>query len=299
MPIPNTLILKSSDPVWDSSTGYQVESVYEGTATESELTSVWNDFIAAGALRVRTQKSPFKFDALGESSYEATVTVTWASTGQSGDPGNPADPDYGLFSRNWSLDFEDDQVALIASTRAEELMAWDTDWPMRIQLAAARYRAAWTDYLRAEVAAAGSGTMPERERDFHPIVRISGSGVAPSGIQRNTIAVWMFDRLTNDEDAVSRVKRPVLTKDEVVAPISNVRASSVDVGRIFRYNTLLSRETSLAGAVLLNLSQVSTRFPFWLKEPPHTSVTQQGRFQLSQQYIGVAAYDGIEWGPAL
>lgn len=299
MPIPATLIWKESRPVWDSSNGWQVSHTYEGTATETELTSACNDFIAGGATRIDPQKQPFKFDGLGVYSYEVTLTVTYAATGPEGNQASPADPDYGLFSRTWTLDYEDEQVPIIAGRRATELLDWDADWIVRIQTVAARYRASWATYIEAETKQAKSGTMPNKARDYAPLCLVSGSGTGPSGIARNTIAVWLFDRLTADEDATDRIKRPTLRKAEQVSPISNVRASNTDAERVFRYNTLIARETTLTASVLLNLAQLRTAFPYWFKDRPVIEGTQMGRFNIAQDYVGLADYDGIQWGRAL
>lgn len=167
----------------------------------------------------------------------------------------------------WTLDYEDDQVPLIAGRRATELYDYNADWPTRIQMAASRFRTAWNSYIAAEAANTGSGAQPNRVQHWYPLVQILGSGTAPSGILRNAIAIWLFNRIAADEDATDPIKRPILRKVETVAPVSNVRASNTDTERVLRYAALINREATLPAAALLNLAQISTRFPYWLKNP--------------------------------
>lgn len=299
MAIPVTLIQTESRPVWDASSGQQTVVTYEGTATETELAESISIWQAAGAIRIDPVKRPYQYDGAGEYSYEVTVTVTYPGVVVEGEIPNPASPDYGLFSRVWTLDYEDDQVPLIAGVRATELFDYDRDWPTRISTAATRFRSLWSAYLAAEATASGSGTKPNRVSDWHPVVQIPGSGTAPSGVGRNAIAVWLFDRLCADEEATDRIERPILRKVETVANVSNVIADNRDAGRVFRYSTLLNRETTLDAATLLNLARLHTEFPYWKKGRPVMSTAQYGRFDIQQTYTGIADYDGIQWRAAL
>jgi hypothetical protein len=298
MPLPDTLILKSSAPVWDSSSGWQTENLYEGVATEAELTSAIDDFIAGGATRIRPVKEPYKIGPTGGLEYEISLTVNWASANSTGAVGNPASPDFGLFSRTWSLTFEEEQLPILEGRLCSELAAFDAEWPVTISTAAARYRVQWSDYIKAEIAKAGSGKKPVKST-WLGLVQKAGSGTGLSGIPRNTIAAWAFNRLTNDEGAVELVDAAVLRKSEVVAPLSNVRASHLNVRRVLRYSTLLARETTLTGAVLLNVADIAKDYPFWLKKRPITDISQQGRFTITQDYVGFAEYDGIQYRAAL
>lgn len=202
---------------------------------------------------------------------------------------------------------EVEQTPLYAGRLASSLIAVDATWPASIKTVADRYRIDYAAWLKAKVAyeVANPGTTyaeaaPDMTTNYDSqVTRVGGTVSGPYGLTLNTIAGWMLHRLANNEEAVDPIRRPTLHKNEVVAPISNVRASNIDTERVFSYAKLLAVETTLDAATLLRLADLATPFPYWFKDRPKVGTTQQGRFTITQDYIGLADYDAVQWGATI
>ncbi len=140
MPLPANWSLVGTRPVWDAATGWQSEHTYRGPADESDLQGIV-DTVSGGATRLTLDKQVIgRNTADTEYTYLVTLTVSYAATGPGGTPRPPDDPEYGLFSRTWELQWERHYVPLVASPQAEVLAAAAPDWPALIERAADEYR---------------------------------------------------------------------------------------------------------------------------------------------------------------
>lgn len=275
-------------PVWDASAGWSVIHTYEGPATETQLVAIPAEF--PSATRLEFDKDPYKDDG-SQVTYWVELQVTYAAGGPDGQSRPPSDPDYGLYSRNWELDFESEQVPITEGRLAEDLLDADPNWVARIDLLAARYRTQMSEYLKGQTGGASAALEPQMG-NYLPLVRTGSAAL-------NAIAQWMWDKLRSNPDYSEVIEAPTLRKTEVVAAFANVHASNVNCRRVFRYTKLVSTETTIEAAVLLDLSKLKSDWPYWLKRRPRVELSSQGRFTITQEYSGLAAYDSVQYGPPL
>lgn len=285
---PATWILQRSRPVLDVGTGWTVVESYAGPASETELAAIETWF--PGASKIELDKDPHT--VVGDvTTYWVECSVTYPATGPDGARLPSSDPDYGLYSRSWELDFEREQVPLVQGNRATELTDYDSSWVSRIDLLAQRYRKQMADYLKGQTGDATNVEEPQVS-EYIPLVSTGTSTLNP-------VALWLWNKLRTDPDATEIVEVPTLRKTEVVAAFANVHASHLNCGRVYRYTKLITVETTMEAAVLLQLSEVKTQFPYWLKRRPQVELSSQGRFTITQEYSGIADYDRIQYGAPL
>jgi hypothetical protein len=295
MPLPDNWAFIGSRPVWDVSNGWQAEHTYKGPANESDIQAIV-DAVSEGATKLTLDKTVYA-RTIGDTEYAyiITLTATYAATGPTGGVRPPSDPEYGLFSRTWELTFETRYLNLTATPQAEALATFDPEWPAMIDLVAADYRRVlqeWQEAYLTDEQAAKPDIASYRAVAQYPVR-------AGASADLGTLAGWMFDRLVADPDAAGMDQSPVLSKTEIVSGTAAIRASHANSLRVFSWGTLLNAETSLEGAILLSTADLATQSPYWLKHRPRVEVTSQGKFTISQQYTGLAGYDGIQYGPAL
>lgn len=288
MSLPAQWQLTRTRPVWDANAGWSVVHTYEGPASESQLTGIVAEFPAA--TRLEFDKDPYQTDG-AELTYWVELQVTFAASGADGTPRPDTDPEYGLYSRNWEMDFEREQVPITQGRRAEDLLDADPNWVTRIDLLAARYRKQMADYLKGQTGESSAVEEPKLS-EYIPLVR-----TGPSSL--NEVAAWLWDKLRANPDSSEIIEAPVLRKTEVVAAFANVRASNLNCGRVFRYSRLVSTETTIEAAVLVDLTRLKNDWPFWIKRRPQVELSSQGRFTITQEYTGLAAYDSIQYGAPL
>lgn len=288
MALPATWILQRARPILEVGTGWTLVESYAGPASETDLLAIETWF--PGATKIELDKDPHTIVG-SVTTYWVECSVTYPATGPDGQRLPSSDPDYGLYSRSWNLDFEREQVPITQGNRAADLLDYDSSWVSRIDLVAQRYRKQMADYLKGQT---GGGTNVEEPQlaEYTPLVATGASALNP-------LAIWLWNKLRTDPDATEIVEVPTLRKTEVVAAFANVRASHTNCGRVFRYTKLVTVETTLEASVLLSLSQLKTQFPYWLKRRPQVELSSQGKFTITQEYSGIADYDSIQYGPPL
>lgn len=289
MAIPETIILRESTPSWSFQGGWQMVNTWTGVATESELASAIQDWLNAGATSLRPRKK-----IIGQSSdaseylYDVTIEVQYAAINAEGEQADPGDPDYGLFSRSWELDWNDDQIPLKEADLLVGLTAAPNELILhRIDVAARKYADDLSSYVSASVSG-GSGTEPDPATYLASVTQ--NAGLSP---EQSALALWYFKRVAADENASHVVKRPVLRKTEIVAAYANLAASNLHAERFYTYSGFTALEGSLASAALINAAQLSALY--WQKQRPSVSEASFGRWQIAQEYWGFVAYDQVQY----
>lgn len=288
MPIPDTIKLRETTPAWSFQDGWTVVAVFAGVATESELVSAIQDWMNSGATHIRPRKQVIGQSDDGlEYLYEVTIEVQYAATGVDGAPADPADPDYGLFSRSWELDWNDDQIPLREADVLSPLAAAPYEMLLpALDVAANRYAEDLSSYITA-VAGGGSGTQPD-------VASYLGA-VLPDGLstEQAALATWYFRRVAADENASHVAKRPVLRKTEIVAAYANLAASNVNAERFYSYAGFTALEGSVESAQLVSAAELNDLY--WQKQRPGVASASYGRWQIVQEYWGFKAYDQVQY----
>jgi len=95
-----------------------------------------------------------------------------------------------------------------------------------------------------------------------------------------------------------QVPKYVLKKTDTVFSRTQLVASHTNVGKIHNYNDLVVAEPSLPTAILIDplslaAAQVQQKALNWLKMAPSVEQVSNGRYQLDQEYWGVAHFNPI------
>lgn len=166
--------------------------------------------------------------------------------------GNPSDD--GLIERNWELDGDDLETTLWAHPKMVAATAGDT--------------VTESIQLRVLVDKILSGEVAE--------------------IPGTTDIDEMVKRLAAGTESYLESKY-VLRKVETVRKNSSIRPSFANVNRVFNYATLISAEPSLSYQNLIQASGLTNLN--WLKGTPRVRPTQDGLWQIEQEFKGAEKWD--------
>jgi hypothetical protein len=266
-------VLKSDNLAWNSDRGNERRLVYEGPLGPAEATlSVFLAGISSGFSGLDIEKQTTSDDADGW----AIVRISYATDQITGQSRPLSDPDYGLISRVWELDANQQNISVLAHRRVDLLAARQASWPTRIAMGAEKYRTSYKKWLSPEN---DNNNLPEPiPSQYKPS--------APPGCTTTelNIANALWDTLIRDPDATCTVSQYALSKSETVASIGNVKASHVNVNRWHTYHALISAEPTLPAAGLIEPAGLEDLI--WLRLSPRVRKASGGAWEITQEYWG-------------
>lgn len=187
-----------------------------------------------------------------EQDEDLTIVRAVFSAATADQIGNPADD--GLIERHWELDGDDLETSLWAHPKIVAATAGDTT------LESAQLRSLIEKILSGEVTEIPGTT------DIDELVKRLAKGIE-----------------------VFQESKFVLRKVETVRKGTSIRPSFANLNRSFGYTALLAAEPSLASENIIQASGLTALK--WLKGAPQVAPTQDGLWQINQEYKGADQWD--------
>lgn len=264
---------------WSASTGFTLTRVWEGP---SEL---YDAFVQ--------NELPVGFSEM-ETEHKATgVTIVKATYGSQIVAGNVIEnPD--PLTTTWTMQGAMDQRHLLEHPKTFTLNTRKNGWPTAIENLAKTYHAEVYDAIKRAVAPAAPKTFT-----WVGTTATSGWDVPGATDDEKTWANQLYRALVRNPDASYIQPTYVLRKTQVMNRLTQQVAAYQYVGYILSYTALLSAEPTLSeqpyspDLVLLGLTGLDAYK--WHKQSPQTEQMGKGKFQLTQEYVGVMEYEEFSY----
>lgn len=305
MAIPETWDKTKEHARWSAATGTWERVEYWRGLSGSAGVTFW-EWLAnfTGYTSLDYDKTAIGGDGTGIIEAE----IGFAIQSPDGESVEPSDPTYGLVERVWEKYVKKEQREIQFHPLANDLNAVSPTWVAGIMQATRTYNTdlrAWQK-LSALVWEANdpyhidNGQTPVEPPDATPAPNIEwyiamcvpylsaeSTTHIPLTPDQWRIHRWIFREYAKDTKASSPYDVPVLRRTDTVLTVANpaLWLANEDVGRIMTFQTLQSREASMALALLLNAGQLQAWH--FIKQAPTQAQTTNGWFRMEQEYVGI------------
>lgn len=215
-----------------------------------------------------------------ETGNMVVVTVTWATVDFNGT--TAADP----ILTSWELDGKMSELIIASHPQYKPIRDRWAYWPMLIDSRVSRIRSAYDSSGTSSTAPA---PVVESSRDDYPV-----SGATA---EEQTLAKDLTDLLLKNQAMSFFSPEWVLTKTQLVTSLTLLRISTTNLGRMHRHTTLQGYEPTMPSFMLIDATGLGDLY--WLKMAPRVAPTQNGLYNIIQEYWSCREFETKIYGEAI